>query len=124
MSLHFLINKSYFRTLQKTHTTFVQVATSPSLPSFIVDCFNTTAGATPLESQSGFKKSEKITHLIVKMPIKSIKMKISKNKKVRFILISQGSFNPKIRFLGQKVCPYLVHGQTHTHTQTDRHTLK
>ena len=32
-------------------------------------------------------------------------MKISKNKKMRFFLMSQGSLNPKIRFLGQKVCP-------------------
>ena len=38
-----------------------------------------------------------------KMPIKSVKMKISKNKKMRFFLMSQGSLNPKIRFLGQKV---------------------
>ena len=38
------------------------------------------------------------------MPIKSVKMKISKNKKLRFFLMSQGSFSPKIRFLGQKVC--------------------
>ena len=29
--------------------------------------------------------------------------KISKNKKMRFFLMSQGSFSPKIRFLGQKV---------------------
>ena len=39
------------------------------------------------------------------MPIKSVKMKISKNKKIGFFLMSQGSLNPKIRFLGQKVCP-------------------
>ena len=32
-------------------------------------------------------------------------MKISKNKKIRFFLMSQGSLNPKIRFLVQKVCP-------------------
>ena len=38
------------------------------------------------------------------MPIKSVKMKISKNKKISFFLMSQGSLNPKIRFLGQKVC--------------------
>merc|ERR1712078_450947 len=30
--------------------------------------------------------------------------KISKNKKMRFFLMSQGSFSQKIRFLGQKVC--------------------
>ena len=41
-------------------------------------------------------------------------MKISKNKKMRFFLMSQGSFNPKIRFLGQKVCP-VARRQTHTH---------
>ena len=32
-------------------------------------------------------------------------MKISKNKKMRFFLMSQGSLNQKIRFLDQKVCP-------------------
>ena len=53
------------------------------------------------------------------MPIKSVKMKISKNKKMRFFLMSQGSLNPKIRFLGQKVCP-VARGQTDT--QTHRHT--
>merc|ERR1711923_604721 len=56
-----------------------------------------------------------------KMPIKSVKIKISKNKKMRFFLISQGPFHPKIRFLGQKVCPVArpqTDGHTHTHTQT------
>ena len=38
-------------------------------------------------------------------------MKISKNKKMRFFLMSQGSLNPKIRFLGQKMCP-VARGQT------------
>ena len=42
-------------------------------------------------------------------------MKISKNKKKRFFLMSQGSLNPKIRFLGQKVCSV-------ARVQTDRHT--
>merc|ERR1711923_604806 len=50
-----------------------------------------------------------------KMPIKSVKMKISKNKKNRFFLMSQGSFNPKIRFLGQKVYP-VARGRTDTDT--------
>ena len=56
------------------------------------------------------------------MPIKSVKMKISKNKKMCFFLMSQGSLNPKIRFLGQKVWP-VARGRTHTQTgsQTDRH---
>ena len=40
-----------------------------------------------------------------KMPIKSVKMEISKNKKMFIFLMSQESFNQKIRFLGQKVCP-------------------
>ena len=34
-----------------------------------------------------------------------------------FFLMSQGSFNPKIRFLGQKLCPVArmqTDGQTHT----------
>ena len=44
-------------------------------------------------------------------------MKISKNKKMRFFLMSQGSFNPKIRFLGQKVCP-VARGQTDGQTDT------
>ena len=53
------------------------------------------------------------------MPIKSVKMKISKNKKMRFFLMSQGSLNPKIRFLGQKVCPV---ARERTYRQTDRQT--
>ena len=57
------------------------------------------------------------------MPIKSVKMKISKNKKIRFFLMSQGSLSPKIRFLGQKVCSVArVQRDTRTHRQTDRHT--
>ena len=42
-------------------------------------------------------------------------MKISKNKKMRFFLMSQGSLDPKIRFLCQKVCSV-------ARVQTDRHT--
>ena len=59
------------------------------------------------------------------MPIKSVKMKILKNKKMRFFLMSQGSLNPKIRFLGQKVWP-VARAQTHTQTdgQTDRVTTE
>ena len=48
------------------------------------------------------------------MPIKSVKMKISKNKKMRFFLMSQGSLDPKIRFLSQKVCS-VARVQTDTH---------
>ena len=51
------------------------------------------------------------------MPIRNVKMKISKNKKMRFFLMSQGSFNPKIRFLGQKMCP-VARPQTDTQTHT------
>ena len=55
------------------------------------------------------------------MPIKSVKMKISKNKKMHFFLMSQGSFDPKIRFLGQKVCPvacsHTDNRQTNTQTK-------
>ena len=51
------------------------------------------------------------------MPIKSVKMKISKNKKMSFFLISQGSLNPKIRVLGQKTY-YVARLQTDTHTDT------
>ena len=47
-------------------------------------------------------------------------MKISKNKKMRFFLMSQGSLDPKNRFIGQKVC-YVARVQTQrqTDTQTD-----
>ena len=45
-------------------------------------------------------------------------------KKIKKIII-QGSFNPKIRFLGQKMCPIAgvrtdrqTDGQTHRHTHT------
>ena len=37
---------------------------------------------------------------------------------MNFFLRSQGSFNPKIRFLGQKVCSV---AREQTHTQTDTH---
>ena len=39
-----------------------------------------------------------------KMPVKSVKIKISKNKKMRFFLMSQETFDPKIGFIGHKVC--------------------
>ena len=42
-------------------------------------------------------------------------MKIPKNKKMRFFLMFQGPFNPKIRFLGRNVCSV-------AREQTDRHT--
>ena len=37
---------------------------------------------------------------------------------MRFFLMSQGSLDSKIRFIGQKVCS-VAHVQTDTHTQTD-----
>ena len=52
------------------------------------------------------------------MPIKSVKINISKNKKMRFFPMSQGSFNPKIKFLGQKVCSV---ARVQTDRNTDRH---
>ena len=55
------------------------------------------------------------------MPIKSVKIKISKNKKMRFFLMSQGSFNTKISFLGKKMCPADC---LRTDTQTDRVTTE
>ena len=61
------------------------------------------------------------------MTIKSVIMKISKNKKICFFLMSQGSLDPKIWFLGQKVCS-VAHVQTdrltrrHTDRQTDKQT--
>ena len=36
---------------------------------------------------------------------------------MHFFLMSQGSFNPKIRFLGQKVCS-ITRGHTNTQTGT------
>ena len=52
------------------------------------------------------------------MPIKSVKMKNLKNKqKNKKILMSQGSLDPKIRFLCQKVCSV-------ARVQTDRQTRK
>ena len=54
------------------------------------------------------------------MPIKSVEMKIAKKKKkMCFLLISQGSFNTKIRFLDQKVCS-IARRQTHTHTKVNK----
>ena len=52
-------------------------------------------------------------------------MKISKNKKMRFLLMSQGSLDPKIRFLGQRMCSVArgqTDRQTHRHTDTQTHT--
>ena len=55
------------------------------------------------------------------MPIKSVKMKISKNKKMRFFLMSQGSLNPRIRFLGKKLWPVArVQTEIQTHTKVTR----
>ena len=51
------------------------------------------------------------------MPIKSVKM-----KKMRFFLISQGSLNPKIRFLAQKLWS-VARVQTHTDRQTRKWLL-
>ena len=50
------------------------------------------------------------------MPIKNIKIEILKNIRMCFFLISQGSFNPKIRFLGQNVCSV---ARERRDTQTD-----
>ena len=55
------------------------------------------------------------------MPIKSVKMKISKNRKMCFFLMCQGSFNPNIRFPGEKVCP-VARGQTDGQTDRQTHT--
>ena len=53
------------------------------------------------------------------MTINNVKIEISKNKNAGFFLMSQGSFNPKIRFLGQKVCPV---ARVRTDGQTDGQT--
>ena len=52
------------------------------------------------------------------MPIKRVKIKISKNKKMCIFLMSQGPFNLKSRSLCQKVCP------SQTNTQTDKVTTE
>ena len=44
--------------------------------------------------------------------------KFKKQKKTLFFLMSQGSFSPKIRFLGQKVCS-LARGQTIMKVKTE-----
>ena len=54
-----------------------------------------------------------------KMSINSVKIKISKNKQMCFFLMSQGSFNQKIRFLGQKMWPV---GRARTDGRTDTRT--
>ena len=47
-------------------------------------------------------------------------MKISKNKKMRFFLMSQGSLYPKIRFLAQKLWSVArVQRNTQTHTKVN-----
>ena len=56
-----------------------------------------------------------------KMPIKNVKIKILKNKKMRFFLMSQGSLDPKIWFLGQKVCS-VARGRMDTQTHTKLNT--
>ena len=57
------------------------------------------------------------------MPIKSVKMKIVKNKIMHFFLMSQRSLNQKIWFLGQKVCSVArLHTDTRTHTQVNTET--
>ena len=54
------------------------------------------------------------------MPIKSVKMKISKNKKNLFFLMFQESLNPNIRFLALKLWS-VARVQRDTHTRTDTH---
>ena len=44
-------------------------------------------------------------------------MKISKTKRNRFFLMFQGSFDPKIRFICQKVCS-VARGETDRQTDT------
>ena len=56
------------------------------------------------------------------MPIKNVNIFFSNIKNTFFFLMSQGSLNPKIRFLSKKVCP-AARGRTdgQTHRQTDTH---
>ena len=51
------------------------------------------------------------------MPETTSIFKISKNKKMRSVLVFQGPLKQKIRFLAQKMCP-IARGQTHTQTDT------
>ena len=53
-----------------------------------------------------------------KKALKGPKIKISKNKKLRFFLMSQGVLCQKNRFLGQKLWP-VARVQTHTQTHTE-----
>ena len=53
-----------------------------------------------------------------KRALKGPKIKISKNKKLRFFLMSQGVLCQKIRFLGQKLWP-VAREQTDRHTHTE-----
>ena len=48
-------------------------------------------------------------------------MKMSKKKKMRFFLKSQGSFNSKIKFLGRKMCS-VARVRTDRQTDTQTHT--
>ena len=52
------------------------------------------------------------------MPVKSVKMKISKNKKMRFFHISHGSFNPKIRSSKTVISSSRTETQRHTKVTT------
>ena len=54
------------------------------------------------------------------VPIKSVKNKLSKNKKMRFFLMSQGSFYPRIR--AERCVLQLVY--RHTDRHTDRVTTE
>ena len=49
------------------------------------------------------------------MPIKSVKMKISKNKKMHFLLMFQGSLNPKIPSSKTVVSSSRTERRTETH---------
>ena len=51
------------------------------------------------------------------MPIKRVKMNISKNKKMSFFLMSQGSFDQKIRFLDLMMCSVARQTDRRTHTK-------
>ena len=60
------------------------------------------------------------------MPVKCVKMKILKKKNTYiFFLKSQGSFNPKIRFLCQKsvFCSPITDRQKHRQTHTNVTTM-
>ena len=67
-------------------------------------------------------KGKKSKNAYKKRENRNFEFKKKKILNAFFFLISQGSLNPKIRFLGQKVCSVArIQTDGRTDTQTDRH---